>query len=364
MADQKVSLFSELVDYNFGPVIRQIVAKINGEEKEKQLLIQQLFRKEFSVTMDWESISVDNSVVAADVVSMDSTLPLKSRGTISAAKGEIPKIGISFGLKESDIKKLQLLAAQGGAKAEIVAKVMADAVRVVMGIMYRLEIQAHQALSSGVMGIPPEQEGGAMVRLTYGAKAENNLKAAVKWSETTRTPITDLKAMFDKASDNEQEIKLVLMDKAALDAIRNSDEGRMLYAGYLGSTQIDPSKATTPNKKQILLALADEFEAEFKTVKSNLRTEGLDGKKKVVNAWTPGAVVGLPSDTNAGRIHWNTVAEHDNRVEGVKYEVANDFILVSKYSETNPLSEVTGGQALAIPVLDNVDAIYRLSTIY
>ena len=42
------------------------------------------------------------------------------------------------------------------------------------------------------------------------------------------------------------------------------------------------------------------------------------------------------------------------------YSLIDDYKLISEYSLTNPLREVTGGQALAAPVIEDVDQVYVL----
>ena len=50
-------------------------------------------------------------------------------------------------------------------------------------------------------------------------------------------------------------------------------------------------------------------------------------------------------------------------MEGVKYSTVDQYKLISKYSKNEPsLQEVTSGQALILPVIEDVDQIYMLST--
>lgn len=364
MGVQNKSLYTDIVDYYFNPAVQAIVNTINGEPEEKKLLVQKMFKKAYTPTLDWESISADKSVVAADIVSMNATIPLKNRGIIKTAKGEIPKMGLKYGLQESDMKRINIMLAMGRPKADVAKEVLNDSARCVMGILHRLEIQAMQGLSAGVVGLSPEQEGGTMVRLTYGAVAENTVKAKVLWNDPTRTPVSDIKAMFDKASDAGKPIRHVLIAKSSVDAIASSDEGKQLYAKNAGAVVTDKALLATPNRKQMADALATEFEATFEVIDTNLFYEDLSGKKvKAENAWANGAVVGLPSSDFAGKLWWTELAEVGFPVQNVNYATANDFILVSKFSSTEPLQEFTKGEAMAIPVLDNVDGIFRLNTL-
>lgn len=72
-------------------------------------------------------------------------------------------------------------------------------------------------------------------------------------------------------------------------------------------------------------------------------------------------LVFLPSE-NVGRLIYGALAEETNPVAGVVYQKVDDFILLSKFSKNDPLREFTTSQAIALPVIDNVDEIYTLDS--
>ena len=64
---------------------------------------------EYSVDMTYASVSGNFTRVTVDVVSFDSPVPLKSRGSIKKATGDIPKIGIGYTLNEKQMNTLRIL---------------------------------------------------------------------------------------------------------------------------------------------------------------------------------------------------------------------------------------------------------------
>ena len=54
------------------------------------------------------------------------------------------------------------------------------------------------------------------------------------------------------------------------------------------------------------------------------------------------------------------MAEATNPVNGVEYTTVDEYKLISRYSKTDPLREFTSGQAICLPVIENVDQIYSL----
>lgn len=65
---------------------------------------------------------------------------------------------------------------------------------------------------------------------------------------------------------------------------------------------------------------------------------------------------------NLGDLFWTNVAEATRPVAGVTYQSADEYILASRYSTNDPLREFTSSQAMVVPILNNVDAIYSLDS--
>ena len=98
----QTSLFSEIVEKYFRLVIGKITEKFNGNKTEPVLLHKTMLTEEYSADLSWGSTELNHSIVAADVVSLDSSLPLKKRGKIGNASGTIAKLGVKFRRRELD----------------------------------------------------------------------------------------------------------------------------------------------------------------------------------------------------------------------------------------------------------------------
>ena len=86
-----------------------------------------------------------------------------------------------------------------------------------------------------------------------------------------------------------------------------------------------------------------------------------DGRQQSVKPFGNDNLIFLTTE-NIGSLVWANVAEKTNPVQNVVYSTVDGFKLISKYSTPDPLQEVTYGQALALPVIENVDQIYILDT--
>ena len=87
-----------------------------------------------------------------------------------------------------------------------------------------------------------------------------------------------------------------------------------------------------------------------------------NGVQTVATPWATGIVIGICSE-ELGLLQWARLAEADFPVEGVTYQTADEYILVSKYRSNQPsLAEWTSSQSRVVPVLTNVDQIYKIDS--
>lgn len=355
------SIFGAFVDKYFAPVVRQVTETINGKTGEEQLLHTTMLTEEYSPDLKWESTEVAGSIVAADVVSLDSSLPLKKRASIKQALGKIPKVGLKFRKDESDINAINIMQATGAAEGAIAGKIMNDVPRAIGGVRHLVEVMFQKALSTGEILVGEDLTQGTGVRANFGYAAENTFHCtAGVWGTETDEPIEDIEQMFSKANEDGKRITLVMIAKSRLDMIRRSRAGKLLVANNNGQTVTNIDTLGKPTRAAMLEALGAEFGAEFRVVNSSFIVEEADGTRKAIKPWEQANVVGLTTD-KVGRLVYGRLAEEIHPVDGVEY-VKSGFILVSKFSDNEPLQEFTTAQAFVLPVIDGGNDVYVLHT--
>lgn len=356
------SLFIKWVEKFFPGITVKVVQTLNGENRQPSYLHRAMLTKEESVDGKWESILSDNVTVAADVVAMDSSLPLKSRPSISSASGSIPKMGMELKLNENQLTALDTLVAKKATDAQIVAKLFQDTPRCITGIYEQNEAIFLQGLSTGI-GLVDTNNAGTGIRLDYGYLTANKSgTTGAIWSTanlTGVTPLTDLRKLLDVASAKGQVITTAMMDRATFNRMKGSVEGKELYAisiGNFGDTK------PIPTNKQFTDAFTDEFGVTIQIVERSVNYE-IDGVKTAVKPWAEGQIV-LLTGTNVGSLIWAKLAEMNHPADNVTYSTVDDFILVSKYRTNKPsLAEFTSSQARVAPVINNVESIFVLDTL-
>lgn len=355
------SLFLEYVDKYFRLVIGKITEKFNDVSKEPTLLHKTMLTEEYSADLSWGATEINNSVVAADVVALDSSLPLKSRSAISNAQGKLPKIGLKMRKGEKLISDINVMVARGADEATVVSKIFDDTTKVIKATDVRKEIMFEEALSTGACLVEDDDENtGTGVRVQFGYKDENTFQCRGGiWGDTGETPQDDVQQMFDKAQEDGNSIGFVYLSKKYFNRFRHSRQGKLLVANYNNVVITNESLLPVPSRATFLAALADEYGATFRIVDNVFKVEKADGTQVNVRPWKEANVVGIPSE-NVGRLVYGTLAEETNPVAGVNYQKSGSHVLVSKFSKTDPLEEFTAAQALCITVIDGASGIYLL----
>lgn len=358
---QNQSIFAAYVDKFFKGFIGKFTELFNGKKEEQTYLYTSMLTEEYTPDLTWNATSLNNSIVAADVVAMDSPLPLKKRNVISRASGEVAKLGIKKSLKEKEISDIMVMEAKGQQEADIARRVLNNVPRVIDGIHTRVEIMFEEGLSTGQVLINNDADEGLGIRVDFGYKDSNIFHAtAAAWSDADNAkPLTDIRQLFDAAAANSDSISDVYLSEAYFNLARKTAEVKELVATARNQVIVSASTLPVAPRQATLDALGEEFNATFHVVNNSYKTEAANGAQTVVKPWAQANIVGVPSAV-VGRLVYGTLAEDMNRVAGVTYQNSG-FILVSEYSHNEPsLEEFTAAQALVMPVIDDGEHIYVL----
>jgi hypothetical protein len=351
----ETSLFIQYVKKFFQGVVTGVVSKMNDSKNPLVYYHKRFLRPEYSVDGKWESVSAANTLVMADVVSMDSTLPLKKRDSISKASGDIPKMGMKLKLNEKQLTDLDTLQRRPGAEAQLVAKLFQDTPKVIGGIYERNEAIFLQALSSGVALVEDDETVGTGIRMDY--QLPNTYGVATLWSNVAAKPIDDLNKVKKEALTKGDVLIKFLLDSTAFDNFVKTTQVKELYAFHIGFVG---ANIQIPSLDQVNAMLKGRYGFVLEIVERSVRYEK-NGVQTVKNPWKTGAVVGITSE-QLGLLTWATLAEVNHPVSGVSYETADSYILVSKFRTNEPLTEWTSSQARVVPVLTNTDHLYLIDS--
>lgn len=351
----KESLFIEYVKKIF-PKLQTIIEKVNRKRGNKLTYLHKtMLRKEYSADQKWESASVNTTYVSADMVAMDSPLPAKNRDSIAHANGTLPKVGMKKILRETQINAINIMKAQGASFTSIANKLTNDPVACSVGIDEKNEANFLTALSNGIVIVEDENNTGTGLRINFNYMPENCFGVEVP----NFISYDDIKNVLSKADADGNSITTIMLALSTYNAIRQTQWAKELVANYRGHTVVEGTKLPVPTASLFDEAFADDNNGiKFLKVDRTVISEK-NGKRKPYKPWNANKIIFLTTE-EVGALVWGTLAEKTNPVSGVVYSTVDEYKLISKYSKNDPLQEFTSGQALVLPVIENVDQIYSL----
>ena len=356
----KASLFIEFIKGIWPKLSLYVKEKV--DPKERTYLHKTMLREVYSADQKWEGTSAKTTYVAADMVAMDSPLPIKKRGSVATSSGKLPKVGMKKIMRETEINTVNIMKAhyatattdeaKKAEKARIITNLTNDGVACSVGIDEKNEGNFLTGLCEGIVLVEDEDNSGTGLRVNYGYLPENTFGTITK-GEISKE---DFENVNDKADADGNTPIAVLMSKRKFDAIRRLQWAKELVADYEGKVYDSNDKLKTPSKKAFMEAFEDEFGYEIRIINRTIIYEK-NGKQHSVKPWNDERLVFICNEV-VGSLVWGTLAEATNPVEGVKYATVDKYKLISKYSKNDPLQEFTSGQALVLPVIEDVDQIY------
>lgn len=324
---------------------------------------QAFFPREYTSTLTWESLASNGKLsVSADVVAHDASANLKSRPDTKISSGEIPKISILNRIGEKALHNYYALQNNPrGLENEIYRIIFGDVRRGYEGVHMRLEHLAMQALSTGVAETTDADNLGITFKATYGIPTANKTGVSVTWATAaSATPIQDLSDRCAVAKAAGYPIVKILMDRATFNQLRNAASTKALYSGYLGLN----AGTLAPTIDNINIILDGEGLPPIEIVESSVNLEGANGAVTTVSPWSSGKVA-LMSSNEAGKTSWTQTAEEKGGPEiALKGSLAanRDLVRLTRYAKYDPYRIFTKGEAVAFPVLNNVNGIYLINT--
>lgn len=350
-------VIQDLITEYFPATAKYYYEEINGSKDAPKYLHSEMLTEEYSDDMTYESISGKFTRITADVVAFGSPAPIKTRGSISSAKGNIPKLSLKLILDEKDMNTVINLAGKKGLKKQLAEKIFSDTETVIYGIKERIE-QAHLlGFSGGVTIIPDEQNVGTGIRINYNIPKENQLNAESNWSSSNAKPIDDIKRVLKEARSRGQYPDTIWMDSNILGNLFNNSQIKSQFAFNMNFVGSDVPML---DEEQVKILLKRSLKLTLRVVDRSFEHEK-DGKITTSEGWTPNMVV-FTKGTKVGSLAYSRLAETVFKVKNVHYAEPNNYILVKQDGATDPVSLRTAGEAIVIPVLQNVHSLFYLDS--
>lgn len=293
------------------------------------------------------------SNVAADLHTDNGTILRKRRPIFESAKGDIPFISISRELTRSEIKDYQtaLAFAQDDDAIKLVQYWGEDVDFCFNGVQSELEYIAWKMFSNaGKLEFTTTNNAtfANEFDLDYDVYDELKLNTSTDWKDSKSADIIgDLVKLVNKAKDMNLNPKFAFINLNELYKICSSEQIIKACASYLANAV---GMAQTPDLTQVNSMLAKQAwlnGIQLRVIDQTITREFADGSQTSGNPFDDCRLI-LTESERLGTTQYEILQENNDSI--IRAERAHTII--KKYGTAEPQSEVTIGQADAVPVLD------------
>lgn len=303
----------------------------------------------------WKTLSnqLAKTNVAADLHSDNSTTIRKSRPLFQSAKGDIPLISISREMSRSDLKDYQtaIAFAQDADASKLVQYWGEDVDFCFNGIQSELEYIAWKLLSNaGRLAFSTSNNAtfANQFDLDYDVAPDLKLKTTKAWSAEDADIIGDLASFIKTAKKFGLNPKFAFISLNELYKICSAPQIIKACASYLANAV---GISQTPDLSTVNSMLAKQAwlnGLQLRVIDQTVTREYVDGSQESGNPFEDNRLI-LSESERLGTTQYDILQEENSNI--IRVERAHTVI--KKYGTAEPTSEVTIGQADAIPVLDS-----------
>ena len=330
-----------------------------------------LFPLKENFTLTWKALEAQVGLrIAGDLVARGATIDAKTREAIARLQGDIPKIAIKRIKDENELNDYEVMVAMTSGNPDLRRLVDAwaeDTEFCWNGVANRLEWVALQSMSLGKVILTNDNNNSVVTEydVNYQLPADQKVgfaSGSASWATSNSAkPISkDFKSVIEKAKKKGINLKFAFMNLDTFAAFAATEEVTKLCASFAANAlgiaqapslqQVNTTLAGLPYLRGLQILLIDQ----------DITVEKADGTRVTGNPFETNVVMFSESKV-LGQTYWKKPA--DMNVQGsVAIKALNGHTCVKKYSNEEPLEEVTIGLANAFPAWLSSTRSYLLKT--
>lgn len=293
--------------------------------------------------------------IAADLVARGSTIPRKVRDAIEKFSGSIPKIAISREMEEDELTEYDITVAMMSQNADMKALIefWADDTQYCWeGVAAKIEWMALRQISLGGLMMNQENAQGVAqaIPLDYDLPATQKIGALGAWDGTNADVIGAFKKAIKVGKGFGANYKFAFMNPTTLGKLVKQEQiikGAASYVSNLIGTAQEPDlagvnsyfgKAVGLNGVQIVI------------IDQDITLEDKNGDRVTGNPFEDDVIMFSESKILGRTLFKKPIDLNLKNSKALK--VLRSHTLIKKWSEEEPVKEVTQGIANAFPVWD------------
>ncbi|MPM52648.1 hypothetical protein SDC9_99408 [bioreactor metagenome] len=325
-----------------------------------------LFPLDFSDELDWKALNAENGgTIVADVVSYDSAAPEKGRKVIGKATGEIAKVSVKRTMRERDFLqygRLKKATQTDDVKKKILDLVYNDVDFVQDAVLGRHESLALQMSSTGRVTLNKQNNNGIVTEtdVDMGVPSKNKLTVSKLLDNPEFDFFAEVRTVVAKSKKTGR-VRYIWMDEDTFAVIMETPKVKASYGleyyknqnSYEGIIDQEMINAYLKKKKLPEIIVIDDADLIF---------EDDDHARTELPAWEKGYIT-FTIDKTFGRTQHGPIAEEEaESVKKYAIQAKKGHVLITKWSDVDPVCEKTKGEGHFWPVIDSPDRVYMLNT--
>lgn len=333
--------------------------EVNSYKPGTGLAWPQLFPLKYSPKFDIKGLEGDEGIpVAAERVSFNSKAPKKTRKTIGSWNGKLGKYAVSREKDEIEINEyqdLQTIAAantEDKATARYLVDLVYDDLTFVRNAMdYKMEIDCMRIGSSGIHDFPAKIEGEMATAdtINFNVPTENFVGAKVAWDDAANADgLADLQREQDRiARKGLKKPQYAIMENSMFDKLQMQKKvARRLFPAISDVNLITSDQITLEgiNKYQRMKGWP-----QILVLDTYATIEDKKGDQVTIKPWNENVVTMAPTP----QLGWTYYKMVPLVKDTAALQSQAPYYKVTRYSELNPMLEVTMAEAYVQPGLIN-----------
>lgn len=330
-----------------------------------------LFPLKENYSLTWKALEAQVGLrIAGDLVARGATLDPKTREAVARIQGDIPKIAIKRVKDENELNEYDIMVAMTSANPDLRALVEAwaeDTKYCWDGVANRLEWIALQSISLGKVTLTNDNNNSVVSEydVDYAIDASQKYgyqSESASWTASASAkPISkDFKKIVEDARAKGISLKYAFMNLDTFAQFAACKEVIELSASFAANAL---NIAQSPSVEQVNTALAGIAYLrglQIVIIDQDITIEKADGSRTTGNPFVNDVVTFTESKV-FGATYWKKPA--DMNVKGsVSIKALNGHTCIKKYSEEDPLAEITVGLANAFPAWLSSSRAFFLDT--
>lgn len=341
--------------------------QVNSYKPGNGLAWRQLFPLKFTPKFDLKGLEGNEGIpVSADRVAFNTKAPKKTRKTIGSWSGKLSKIAVSREKDEEEINDyndLQTISAantEDASTARYLVDMVYDDLDFCNNAMdYKVEIDAMRIGSYGIQTFPKNIEGDMATEdvINFNVPKENFLGVKNKWSDASKADgLKDIADAQEKiAKKGLKKPMYAFLEKAKFEELINqSSVAKRLFPRYDQALV----SADMINLNSINSYMRGKGYPQLLVLDTYATIEKKDGTQETIKPWNVNSVV-LSPVAQLGWTYYKPVPIVPN-TDALQQQ--GSYYKMTRYSDLNPMLEVTMAEAYVQPGLINRASLVFINT--